>query len=573
MRLSNLITVIIILTSFAVKGQDESVILRAMRDELNRNMDELKSEGYNDPFFIGYGVTELKTLSINSMNGGIFQSSTDSARSWYTRVMVGSYQVNDENYNDPKMVFTQDPGYTNLPLDDNYDGIRRSLWISTNNIYKAAARLQKSKTDLFKEIGVDSLPLRDFAKAPKVTFNKRQTIELPDQELWEKRVAQLSMSLLDFPGVFRSGVGFFYIGANHFFVNSEHTEIVTPHDLGYLNITTQHIDKDNSVFSEELAYIVTSKEDLPEEQVVKEDVETFRTFIENKSNLQTFDDLYYGPILVEGNLVSDFFLNALMAGDLSIIANRDNMNNNDKGLVQGYISDLQKEIERAPRRIANPDLNVMALTHLASYQGEKLLGNFTIDSEGVIPPDTLKLVEKGKLVTQLNGRTPVPLAKTSNGHNRLNFNFGGTYKSITPGILSITSENSKSSPDLKAELLEKAKEMGLEYALIFRPVQTTAITSMFQTVKIDVETGKETPTRIDFVDLSSNISLFRITGTSSNMIVYNQFWGQGGNGINGVPISTITPDAILIEGFEFNGMDNAQSNNKYVPTTPSPLTE
>ncbi len=559
---------------FTGHAQDEeSIILKAMRDELNRNMTELKSEGYNDPFFIGYGVTELQTININAMNGGIFQSSFDSARSWYTRVMVGDYDVNDENYNDPNMVFTQDLGYTNLPLDDNYNGIRRSLWISTNNIYKAAARLQKSKTDLYKEVGIEKLPLKDFAETPKVQIYNRQPIGLPDKELWEERVSTLSKSFLEIPEVFRSAIGFFYIGANHYFVNSEGIEIVTPHELGYLTLSVQMIDKDYKVVTEELAYLVSSIEDLPTQEDIESDVEILKSFLRRKLEQDSFEDIYYGPLLVEGELVADFFMNALMTGDLNITAERESLNNTDKGLLSTYISNINKELARAPQRIANPELSVTALAHRDTFNGVKLIGNFNVDSEGVVPPDSLKIVDNGRLVTQLNGRTPVPLAPKSNGHNRLNFNFGGTFKSIAPGILAVQSQKPTPGNEMKTSLARKADEIGLDYALLFRPIKTTGISSMFQAYKVDLKTGEETPIRLDFVDLSSNISLFRITGLSDNLIVSNQFWGTtGSNGINGVPISLIVPDAILVDGFELSGLgEDFQSNNRYVPTTPSPL--
>ncbi len=572
MRVSLIVCSFLIICSGYTQSGDESVILKAMRDELGRNMNELKSDGYKDPFFIGYGVTELKTININAMNGGIFQSSSDSARSWYTRVMVGDYAVNDENYNDPNMVFTQDLGYTNLPLDDNYNGIRRSLWISTNNIYKAAARLQKSKTDLYKEVGIKELPLKDFAEAPKVQIYNRQPITIPDIEIWEKRVSKLSKGFLDVSEVFRSAIGFFYIGANHYFVNSEDIEIVTPHELGYLSISVQMIDENYKVFAEELAYLVSSVDDLPSEEVIASDINKLKDYLKNKMSQESFEDIYYGPLLVEGDLVSDVFMNALMANDINIAAERDNLNNTDKGLLETYISDMKKEMARGPQRIANSDLMVTALSHMDTFNGVKLIGNFTVDSEGVIPPDSLKLVENGRLITQLNGRTPVPLAPESNGHNRLNFNFGGTFKSIAPGILSIESKNPTPASEMKNSLVKKAKEIGLDYALIFRPVQTNGLSSMFQAYKLDIETGEETPVRIDFVDLSSSISLFRVNQISDKKIVSNQFFGStGGNGINGVPISLIVPDAILVDGFEISGLSENFQSNRYVPTTPSPL--
>lgn len=83
--------------------------------------------------------------------GALLASNQQRNRSWYSRVLVGSYFLNDENFYNHFEGASFDPGYERPPLEDDYWGIRRSFWLATNNIYKTAARYHDLKTKILKE--------------------------------------------------------------------------------------------------------------------------------------------------------------------------------------------------------------------------------------------------------------------------------------------------------------------------------------------------------------------------------------------------------------------------------------
>ena len=60
---------------------EEDIILRAMKDELNRNMKELRHPEYDKPFFIMYGVQDQKVHSVAGSLGSIIHSKEDK-RTW-----------------------------------------------------------------------------------------------------------------------------------------------------------------------------------------------------------------------------------------------------------------------------------------------------------------------------------------------------------------------------------------------------------------------------------------------------------------------------------------------------------
>ena len=98
----------------------DDIMLNAMRDELDRNMKELKLPDLNSPFFMMYGVSDQKSYSMTGVLGSLSQSNESVNRfKTTTRVLVGDYAFNDESLDDD--IFTSPTALEiNLPLDNDY---------------------------------------------------------------------------------------------------------------------------------------------------------------------------------------------------------------------------------------------------------------------------------------------------------------------------------------------------------------------------------------------------------------------------------------------------------------------
>ena len=64
----------------AQTAQGRDIIIRAMRDELKRNMDGLVLENMARPFFISYAIHDVKAIEISGCLGAIVSS-----EEWTTR--------------------------------------------------------------------------------------------------------------------------------------------------------------------------------------------------------------------------------------------------------------------------------------------------------------------------------------------------------------------------------------------------------------------------------------------------------------------------------------------------------
>lgn len=211
MRISLFFLLSVILTcSLSAQQANDDVILKAMQDELNRNMKELKLPNYDKPFFIMYGITDQKTYSITSTLGSILQSSEHPLRfRSNTRILVGDYSFNDESLEDN----LSSPGTAldiSLPLDDDYFGIRRSLWSSTDKVYRDAARHFLKHQQTLKESGksLADIPHRSFGKGKAITLLSNLRPYPLDKLTWEAKIKKLSAIFLKHPSILYSTVFF-----------------------------------------------------------------------------------------------------------------------------------------------------------------------------------------------------------------------------------------------------------------------------------------------------------------------------------------------------------------------------
>ncbi|MGB3468225.1 MAG: hypothetical protein WBA74_23265, partial [Cyclobacteriaceae bacterium] len=105
-------------------SQNDKVVLSAMKDELANNMENLQEEGFDKPFFMGYTVTDMKLRQASAVFGAKITSKESENRDWNTRIMVGGYDVNDENFNDAFAGSSNDVFYESVPIDADYLGLR-----------------------------------------------------------------------------------------------------------------------------------------------------------------------------------------------------------------------------------------------------------------------------------------------------------------------------------------------------------------------------------------------------------------------------------------------------------------
>lgn len=527
---------------------DYNVIENAMADELKRSIEELSYEDYDKPFFISYAINDIDGVSITSSLGAILYSNHFPVRNKAVRVLVGDYGFNDESldvayYNEPAS-----QSEIHIPIEDDYFGIRRSLWVSTDAVYKSAARLFKENKQYLEEKSIDleALPHRRFAKAPVINFALENEFTEPDVEQLEAMTKELSALFSGESDIHHSMVSLNTFNSTNYFINSEGTRVRYPYSITSLRIYAEIKTAAGESIFDQIAHYGFTPESLPSMDQLKDDVRNLIAGLTTLKDTKVYKDSYIGPVLFVDEAVGTVFATSLFGYD-GLMASND-ISTRDSYQYHGQFLD-----DKIGNRILARGLKVESMPKLKHYQNIPLPGCFEIDAEGVIPQDTLTLVENGNLVALLNSRTSTADDHQLNGHSNTN-------QAIGPGVIKIGFENKKTIAVLKNELIKNAKELGLPYALMVKRIPYGNYMGV-NVYKVSLQDGSEEMLRLAQMKPLTIKSLRRILAGSDEDYVFNN---ESGGSIT----SYIVPTGLLVDEVEIEGSSAPYLGNKILVENP-----
>lgn len=585
---------IILISTANIFSQTPSgdVIKRAMKDELQRSMSKLTLENLKNPFFISYTIVDAKKLSIQASLGALINSDEKPFRSQSVKVLVGDYNLDNENFIDMNSgsFMSQFGDKGDLPLDDDYYGIRRSLWLATDEKYKSAAESFEAKLSAMKQQNLtseDSLPDLVKVKPTVLQVNPKRQFEI-NKSKWENIAKELSSILKNYKEIFSSSVSVNLYNSTIYFVNSEGTETVQPMTIAGVQINASTMAQDGAPLSDHVLYYESNPLDLPTPEKMKGDVKAMADNLLALRNAPVFDESYSGPVLFEDQAAAEVFSQRLLSSNGGIVSSRKGIYSNPQVLMfmsQGKDKAMEDKIDK---KIVSTTLTVKAQPKMSTFEGKNLIGSYEVDAEGVAPDNDLVLIQKGILKTMLNGRTPNQNVKQSNGHYGYKLGQSMLLEGTGPSVITVSSTETEPKADIKKQLIEKAKEEGLKYTYIVRKVKCSnsgasegldmssimsfagdmqkkgGLSSPIAIYRLSTETGKEELVRGANISGLTVASLKKLIGTSDKQYVYNTLHPEGYGGISsilsfafsigggsgalsGKPATFIVPDAILLE--------------------------
>lgn len=526
-RNTSLASILLIISVTSLIAQEETnVILRAMKDELKRSLEEIKYENHDRPFFISYGITDSRNISVYATLGAIVQSSQYQNRDKSVRVLVGSYEFNDESL-DNNLFSETTANEIQLPLDDDYFGIRRALWTTTDVVYKGAAQKYKKHQTTLKEQNkkLEDLPHRVFAQVPVIKSIKNIAPIKVDKAILDSYCRQASSVFRDFPELESSDVLINFSYGSKYFVNSEGTMIVEPYSVGIVQCRAQAKTKNGEPIYETLEYYAKELTEFPSMDKLKADAKNLAEKLERLRIADVLEEEYSGPVLFLGPSVAQAFGSTLFSQRESLIASNAILSQNDfrpsaSAALDGRIGKL----------VIDNSLTIKATPKLKTFGGKTLLGSYDVDDEGVVPPQELLLVEKGILKGLLNDRSLTSSSQIANGH------------STGPSVIQIVSEKTLSQIELKNSLIAAARNDGQDFALIVR-TNASFGEAMSEVWRVNLETGNEELLRSCQVGDLSLRNMRRIIGVGSEQDAYTVQTG-------GTLASFIVPTGLLLDNVE-----------------------
>ena len=445
----------------------DDVLMRAMRDELARSMQQLRLDTLPGPYFIAYRVDESHALSVAATRGGLVRSDERAHRRLTVELRVGDYAFDNSNFFGASgggafaFGLRGFRGESELPLDDNYREVRRQLWLATDGAYKRAVQqLTQKRAAVLGQAHVDSLP--DFTRESVVAIIDTATARPWSRAAAESLARDLSAVLRNAPDIYASGVECSAAVQVTRYVNSEGTTFTRSAPTVTVQAQAETQASDGAPLADAFVLYGGTPNDLPAPTALADSVRELGARLGRLRTATPGDD-YSGPILFEGQAAVEVF-NQVFAPTL--IGTRRPLSDNPMfDALMARAEDptrVQVGGRALPRFLSATD------NPTVTSFGGFFLGGYRVDDDGVAARET-RVVDHGVLKTLLTMRVPVRGILHSSG-NRL-----GNGPVVTN--LFVTADSGLSDQDLRRRLLQLAAERGNAYGIVVRRVANPGLAS------------------------------------------------------------------------------------------------
>ena len=564
-------------------AQSDELIIKAMKDEMQRSK-TLRLPGLDPPYYIEYTIEDADTLAISATLGALVLEAHTPLRIQEVKTRVGDYGFDNTNYifSDAFRGVRYDT--QQLPLETNYAGLRHILWLATDRAFKTAEEGIARKKSALKNVSVpDTLP--DFSKAePAEALLPAPRVRV-DEASWKKRTVDLSAIFASYPDIQSSSIDFDSTQSTSYFVNSEGTLVREADNVAYFRVRGYAQAADGSPIRDAVVIQASDANGFPPDAELRRSV---TQVAENVTALahapQGF--AYDGPVLFEG-LASAQLFGQLLGDSLKLSRKPVPEPGRPVPFRPGELE------SRAGSRILPEWMDVVDDPAQAEYGGQKLLGHYAYDLEGV-KAKAVTIAEKGVLKDFLRTRTPALKGfEGSNGHARLPGSYGADAAGI--GNLFVRASQTLPAADMKKKLIDLCKQRNKPYCLIVRKLDWPSSASVDElrrelsgmamsggggrpvslpllVYRVDTDGKEELVRGVRFRGLSTR-SLKDIVAASDKPYVYNYIDSTVPFALMGagafVTNSTIVAPAVIMDDIEFEQVIDETPTLPIVPPPPA----
>jgi PmbA/TldA metallopeptidase C-terminal domain len=445
--------VLCVVPGFAADSDD--VILRAIRAELDRAR-ALKFAGLESPYYVEANVNDIAAFTASATLGGLLGANRSHHRSPEVQVRVGDYKFDNTNYVGSGFNYGSNYDVERLPLENNYDLLRRYLWLAIDRAYKSAVEAISRKRAALRNITVTE-QIDDFAKAEPLKLIEPAAPVAFDEEALKTQVRNLSAIFVKYPELRTSSVEFAGIHSIQYQANTEGTEIRLQEHVGVVRARASIQAPDGMMLRDAVVFHSGAPGSVASEVEMARGV---TALAENVSALAKapMGEGYNGPVLFEREAAAQIF--AQIIGKNLALTRRPVM---EPGRPGAFAS---SELEgRFGARIVPEWMNIVDDPTQTEWRGRALFGHYTVDADGVAPKP-ISLVEKGMLKNFLLTRQPMRGFNGSNGRARLSGGYGANGAAF--GNLFVSASEASPLAELKKKMMEICRTRNKPYGIIIR---------------------------------------------------------------------------------------------------------
>jgi TldD protein len=541
----------LILLNSGVSAQSaaKSPIMKALEEEQARAFAIFQKNGKPAPYFLSYQVSDITSTVVTASFGALRNSDNNRTRNLDVKIRVGDFKLDNTNGRGGVVISQR------LPIENDADAIKSSIWQVTDGAYKNAVdtfiRIKTQKDTTVE----DEYPADDFSPhPPQVSINPLVQLSVKKEE-WEARLRKLSAIFKKYPEIYGGTVTFSADAINRYLVSSEGTSLQHGRPLVRISIFALTKAEDGMDLFRFEAFDALTPEGLPKDAELEKVVEKVAQDVIALRKAPVIDP-YDGPAILSGRASGVFFH--------EIFGHR----------IEGHRQKANFEGNTFTKRINQSVLpEFISVTDdptLAKLGAIDLNGNYLYDEEGV-KAQKVGLVENGILRNFLMSRSPIVGFPGSNGHGRAAPGFSPVSRQ---GNLIISASKTVPKAQLRQMLLDEVKKQGKSYGLFFEDISG----GFTNTSRFSPQAFQVTPIMVYRIypdgrpdELVRGVDLIGTPLTSFSKIIAADDKAEVFNGFCGaesgyIPVSAISP-SVLIGQIEVQ--KRAKSNN-LLPILPPP---
>jgi TldD protein len=529
--------------------------ISALTEECQRQKRYLRVPGYPRPYYISYLLRDVHSTHIWGRLGNINQVTDQDGRSVYCDVRVGSYRFDQVmegglDDNDPD---TEAYEHVEMPIGNDSDALKYHLWKLTDSRYREAVRhylRKKSQHITYVDPNSDTPSFRRAKPRRDVRLRPRAPV---DVEAWKRYVVSSSKIAKRYPAVKNSWVEMRVRDVTRVFVSSEGSQLIDQQRVCELSCDLWLLTEKGEGVATRVIHVTPTIEDLPDLAAFEKEVRQRIELLHHLGDAPTLKS-YAGPVLLAPGPAGILFHEVLghrLEGS-RLLSTREG---------QTFARDLGKKI--LPEYIS-----VIDDPTAERSGGMPTVGHYRYDDEGS-PGERVVLIDHGKLVNFLGGRSPVGRKRnTANGHARNEYHERPISRMAN---LIVAAEGGVPHDELKQRFIDEIRRQELPYGIMILDAEggETATESYdFQAfmgqVAVAVQVwadGRENLVRnVNFVGTPLS-ALRNILAVGDTAACDNAFCGAE-SGV--IPVSTTCP-AVLLSNLELQASDQRKYTQYVLP--------
>lgn len=445
----------------------DSVIFRAMADEMKRCMDSLEAEDGTKPYFIDYVIYRFAEDKIEPTRGG----------RGYGEVKGIKYKGKVSLVIGDKMRVKRNWGVEleDLPDEVSYNHIRRELWLASESAFMSLLGRSDNGATRAQEFLADSIP--EWPQLPAKVIIEKSAFDNyeSDLEMLKARSDTLTAELRKYPELFETRTNCDLEYADAYRLTSDGLRSRTSMKDITLGVNAKYLASNGRIFDGGCYDRVFDESDLlPTDSLITRLGKAVYKMKHRKEPPVTKITDYVGPVLCEEyGVEKELYFD--VDGETNIAHYiHSKLNYGDRTYKKTY--------QRLGERVVNKNISVWQLGNDSVYNGRHFRNCHKYDADG-IQPATVELIRDGVLINQLAGREPTPIARKSTGNEKLQW---PSTRFITTeygnALLRISFRKTVSRKSLVRKLIKFARKQNLKFAYIMDGINA---------VRVNTRTGEK----------------------------------------------------------------------------------